>query len=146
MILDVVEVSAEAVAKVPGENLRVSRADFGSLWALAEQLGSQPAGGPNDDYVVAVVWTCEWLARQPVWSSIIHRWEMPAAPLTRHRHAAMPETIDEEYLAAATAPAGERDRARGVMATLEWAWHGRASRRWTCPVRRPANPDPCFGS
>ena len=29
-----------------------------------------------------------------------------------------------EYLAAATAAAFERERARGVMATLEWTWHG----------------------
>jgi len=120
-----VKVSAEAIAEVPGENLRVSRADFGVLWAVAERLGEQPAGGMDDDYVVSVVWTCRWLARQPVWVSVIGRWEMPGAPLTRRRHAAMPETIDEEYLAAAaTVPAFERDRARGVMATLEWAWHG----------------------
>jgi hypothetical protein len=45
------EVSAEAVAKVPGENLRVSRVDFGALWALAEQLGSLPARG--DQYLIA---------------------------------------------------------------------------------------------
>src|SRR6266568_4537190 len=118
------EVSAEAVAKIPAENLRVARVGFGALWAVAEHLGGQPAGGPDDDYVVAVVWTCRWLARQPVWSPIIHRWEMPAAPLTWRRHAAMPETIDAEYLAAATAPAFQRERARGVMATLEWTWHG----------------------
>jgi hypothetical protein len=61
-----VDVSAEAVAKVPGENLRVSRADFGGLWTVAEQLGRLPAGGADDDYVVGVIWTCRWLARQPV--------------------------------------------------------------------------------
>ena len=122
LILRGVEVSAEAVARVPGENLRVSRAEFGALWAFAERLGMRPATG--DKYLVGVITTCRWLAGQPVWSSVIRRWEMPAAPLTRRRHAAMPETIDEEYLAAATAAAFERERARGVMATLEWAWHG----------------------
>ena len=118
------EVSAEAVAKIPAENLRVARVGFGALWAVAEHLGSQPAGGPDDDYVVAVVWTCRWLARQPVWVSFTKRWEMPAAPLTRRRHSAMPETIEAEFLAAARARAFERERARGVMATLEWTWHG----------------------
>jgi hypothetical protein len=122
VILSDMEVSAEAVAKVPGENLRVSRADFGALWALAEHLGEQPYR--RDHYLIGVVWSCRWLARQPVWVSFLHRGEMPAAPFTRRRHAAMPETIDEEYLAAATARAFERDRARGVMATLEWIWHG----------------------
>jgi hypothetical protein len=59
-----VEVSAEALAKVPGENLRVSRADFGALWALAQRLGSQP--GPDDPYLIGVLRTCQWLAGQPV--------------------------------------------------------------------------------
>ena len=121
-ILAGMEVSAEAVAKVPGENLRVARVDFGALWALAEHLGKQSARG--DQYLIGVLWSCQWLARQPVWVSVIGRWEMPAAPLTRRRHSAMPETIEAEYLAAAMAPAFERERARGVMATLEWAWYG----------------------
>ena len=81
------KVSAEAVAKVPGENLRVSRADFGALWALAEHLGEQTYRG--DQYLIGVLWSCQWLARQPVWVSFMKRWEMPAAPLTRRRHAAM---------------------------------------------------------
>ena len=121
LILDVVEVSGEAVAKIRGENLRVSRANFGALWARAQRLGSQP--GPDDQYLIGVLRTCQWLARQPLWVSFISRWEMPSAPLTRQRHVAMPETIDEEYLAAATAAAFERERARGVMATLEWTWY-----------------------
>src|SRR6266542_1316149 len=99
--LDGMEVSVEAVARVPGENLRVTRADFGVLWAVAERLGDRPANG--DKYLVGVVFTCRWLARQPVWSTIINRWEMPTAPLTRRWHSAMPETIDEAYVAAATA-------------------------------------------
>ena len=117
-----VEVSAAAVAKVPGENLRVSRADFAALWAFAEDVGRRLAG--PDEYVVGVVRTCRWLARQPVWSSIFRRWEMPEAPLTGRHRSAMPETIDAEYLAAVTARPFERERARGVMATLEWTWHG----------------------
>jgi hypothetical protein len=36
----------------------------------------------------------------------------------------MQQCLDEEYLAAAIAPAFERGRARGVMATLDWTWHG----------------------
>ena len=110
------------MARVPGENLRVSRCDFGVLWALAQRLGSQP--GPDDPYLIGVLRTCQWLAGQPVWVSVIGRWEMPVTPLTRRRHAAMPETIEAEYLAAATAAAFERARARGVMATLEWTWYG----------------------
>jgi hypothetical protein len=117
-----VDVSAEAVVKVPGENLRVSRADFGALWGRAEELGRRPASG--DEYLIGVLWTCRWLAGQPVWDRIVGRWEVPRSPLTRRRYSAMPETIDAEYLAAATAASFERDLARGVMATLEWTWHG----------------------
>jgi phage terminase large subunit-like protein len=36
----------------------------------------------------------------------------------------MPETIEAEYMAALTARAFERERARGVAATLAWAWYG----------------------
>ena len=121
-ILDAVDVSAEAVVRIPGENVRVSRAEFGKLWARAEYLGGQPASG--NEYLVGVVWTCRWLAGQPVWSPIVRRWEMPPAPLTTRRHAAMPETIDAEYMAAVTARPFERELARGVVATLDWTWHG----------------------
>jgi hypothetical protein len=120
--LDVVEVSAEAVAKVPGENLRQSRAEFGALWAMAEELASRP--GPDNDYLVGVVLTCRWLANQPVRSPIVKRAEMPYAPVTWRRHSAMPETIGAEYLAAVSPQAPEPEIARGVVATLDWAWHG----------------------
>jgi hypothetical protein len=117
-----VDVSAEAVAKVPGENLRVSRAQFGALWALAEYLGSQ--SGPDNDYLVGVVLTCRWLASQPVWSQAVKRAELPYAPVTWRRHAAMPETIDAEYLAAVSRRWARPELTRGVVATLDWTWHG----------------------
>jgi hypothetical protein len=124
-----VDVSAAVVAKVPGQNLRVSRDEFGALWAAAEDWGGRP--GPDDDYLVGVVLTCRWVGSQPVWSSVVGRAEMPAAPYTGRRHSAMPETIDAEYLAAAAGPvAGPHrpvsrpDLARGVVVTLDWTWHG----------------------
>jgi hypothetical protein len=49
---------------------------------------------------------------------------MPAAPVTSRKHAAMPETIEAEYLAAVSPRAPEPDVAQGVAATLEWTWHG----------------------
>jgi hypothetical protein len=124
-----VDVSAAVVAKVPGQNLRVSRAEFGAVWALAEVLGSQPYRG--DDFLIGVLRTCRWLGAQPVWSSVVGRAEMPTAPCTGRRHSAMPETIDAEYLAAAAGqvprpnrPVSRPDLARGVVATLDWTWHG----------------------
>lgn len=118
-----VEVTAELVAKVPVENMRVRLVEFGVLWARAEELGSRPARG--DQYLIGVVLTCRWLAGQPVPSPLpSRRFEVPRAPLTRRLNMAMPETIDEEYMAAVTARPFERERARGVAATLEWTWHG----------------------
>lgn len=119
--LNDVDVTAELLAKVPGENLRVARAEFSALWAYAEWLGSQPARG--DQYLIGVLRTCRWLAGQPVWSRVASRWEVPAAPATRRACAAMPETIEAEYMAALTARAVDPDRARGVAATLAWVWH-----------------------
>jgi len=63
-----VKVSAESVTKVSGENLRVSRTDFGAVWALAEHLGGQP--GDGGEYLLGVILTCEWLADQPVPSAL----------------------------------------------------------------------------
>jgi hypothetical protein len=54
------------------------------------------------------------------------RAQMPAAPVTFREHAAMPETIEAEYLAASPR-APEPDVAQGVAATLEWTWRDAAS-------------------
>ena len=42
---------------------------------------ARPARG--DQYLIGVLRTCRWLASQPVWSRMISRWEMPAAPYVR---------------------------------------------------------------
>src|SRR6266536_4933544 len=121
--LDDVEVSAEAVAKVPGENLRVPLSEFGAVWSLAEHLGGQPGDGGN--YLLGVILTCEWLADQPVPSLMPARVaEMPRSPLTRRLQRPMPETIESELLAAYARRDGRPELARGVAATLEWAWRG----------------------
>jgi hypothetical protein len=120
-----VEVAADAAAKVPRENLRVTRAEFGALWVLVEQLASQPA--PDDDFPIGVLRTCRWLAAQPVWSDASARADMPAAPFTGRPYAAMPETVEAEFVASAAAAGrcgGRPELARGVVATLQWAWRG----------------------
>ena len=99
------------------------RADFGAVWDLAEQLGSQPRDG--GDYLLGVILTCEWLADQPVPSLMPARVaEMPRSPLTRRLQRPMPETIESELLAAYARRGGRPELARGVAATLEWAWRG----------------------
>jgi hypothetical protein len=122
--LDVVDVSAESVAKVPGENLRVARAEFGAVWALAEHVGNQSGNG--GEYLLGVILTCEWLAYQPVPSVLPdHVAEMPRSPLTRRLQRPMPETIESELLVAYARRGARPELARGVAATLEWAWRGK---------------------
>jgi hypothetical protein len=119
------EVPSQAVARVPGENLRVSRTEFGALWVMVERLTGRP--GPDDDFLIGVLRTCRWLAGQPVRSAGLARAEMPSAPITRRSHIAMPETVEAELVAAAAAAGrcrGRPDLARGVVTTLEWAWRG----------------------
>jgi hypothetical protein len=120
-----VRVLAEAVARVPGENLRLSRAEFGALWVMVERLTSRP--GPDDDFLIGVLRTCRWLAAQPLWSAGVARAELPTSPITRRPHVAIPEVVEAEFVAAAAAAGRRRGRpelARGVVATLEWAWRG----------------------
>ncbi len=81
---------AELVARIPEENLRVSRAEFGAVWSMVERWAGQP--GPDNDFLIGVLRTCRWLADQPVWSRVMSRAEMPLAPVTFREHAAMPET------------------------------------------------------
>jgi hypothetical protein len=122
--LDAMEVSAEAVAKVPGENLRVARGEFGAVWAIAEHLAHNP--GPDDDYLIGVLRTCRWLADQPVPSILSSRVaEIPRSPLTRRLQRPMPETIESELVTAYMRPGGRLELARGVAVTLEWSWRGK---------------------
>lgn len=117
-----VDSSAATLGRVPRANLRVRRADFGAVWARAEQLGRLPSAG--DDFLAGVILTCRWLAAQPVRSTIAGRAEIPAAPLTGRRDGVTPETVEVELLAAYSRYAVNRELAKGVAATLEWAWRG----------------------
>ena len=120
-------VTAEQVARVPAANIHVSRAAFGQVWTYAHDVATRP--GPDNRYLVGVLWTCRWMARQPVWSRVLNKMEIPASPVTRRHYAAMPETIQDEFIAAARAcRPGETGRwvdlARGTLAMLDWSWGG----------------------
>ena len=133
-------VTAEQVARVPAANIHVPREAFGRLWAYAHDLATRP--GPDNDYLVGVLWTCEWLARQPIWSPVLRKLEVPASPVTRRHYAAMPETIQDEFAAAARACGPGRsgmlaELARGALAALEWAWHGSGRPPLELPATAP---------
>ena len=118
-----VDVTAELLARVPGENLRVPRAEFGAVWRLAEYESMRI--GVAREFPFGVAETCRWLAAQPVWSTIWGREEMPPAPMSRRIVAVTSETVDGELRWARWVLGGDRGRyARGVVAALEWAWQG----------------------
>lgn len=119
------EVSAKLVDATPAANLRVDRAAFGAVWAVAERAASSA----ESDYVAGVALTCRWLAGAVARSSITGFMEVPWSPILGRQVGAMPETIAEEYTAAVVRAARvtrpERaEYVRGVIATLDWIWNG----------------------
>jgi hypothetical protein len=119
------EVTAEHVAKVPAQNLHVSREEFGVVWARAE-VEVKRHSGPDGQYLVGVVWTCRWLADQPVPRPEGGR-EVPRSPVSWRQVRATPERIEDEYYLAVRRRRSHVPRqaaeARGALATLAWAWH-----------------------
>jgi hypothetical protein len=125
-----VEVTAERVALVPAANLRLPQERFAAVWALAERVASEWAVPLPTDFEWGVLRTCRWLSAQ---STVLPdgRLEFQQAPFTGRVEMAMPETIEQEYRAAARALQQEADLtqyqcelARAVVATLGWAWRG----------------------
>jgi hypothetical protein len=120
------DVTPERVARIPAQNLHVSREEFAGVWAKAEAVVCRSASGNH--YLVGVALTCEWLAVEAVPSRFTPSGrEMPRSPVRGLWISAHPEAIEEEYMAAVRARrsrvpsvAGE---ARGALETLEWAWH-----------------------
>jgi hypothetical protein len=121
------DVTAERVAKIPADNLRVSREEFADVWTLAEAVVSRP--GPDDHYTLGVALACEWLAAAPVPSRFTASGTaMPRSPVRRLPVTAHPEAIEEEWFAAVRESAQTSvpwlaEQARGAMALLDWAWH-----------------------
>lgn len=104
-----------ALPRVAAENIRVSRDEFGTAWARAEQIMDDST--ENDYYLTGVVTAFRWLAGRT-----------PRTPATRDVAMALPETIGVELMAArtrSTAPGHHPTRvdlARGAAAVLGWAF------------------------
>ncbi|MGH3613314.1 MAG: hypothetical protein ACRDRK_12115 [Pseudonocardia sp.] len=122
------EVTEDAVARIPPGNLRVPRAEFTAVWAAAERLNREAAEQRVTAwYPAGVAVTCRWLAGVIVEDRFGRR---PAqAPVTTRAEQAFEELIEAEYLAAERLPARRPGLARrqpgwteGVQSTLRWAW------------------------
>jgi hypothetical protein len=114
------EVTPELIAKIPAENLHVDREQFARVWARAEAVSARLSDLTEETfYVASVARTCRWLARCDL------------APVADEPVSAMPETVEDEYGAAVRKSVRMKDvplsaaKARGVLATLDWAWYGR---------------------
>ena len=120
------EVTVEAVERIPRGNVRVPLDDFVALWKLAEHFSETSRGAGW--YAAGVVMTCRWMASVAV-PSVKGRWELAWAPVTERSGSAHEETIAAELLATELelirTPAGREGRPgwlEGVLATLRWAW------------------------
>jgi hypothetical protein len=123
-------VTSADLARVPGENLRVSAEEFGAVWAAAESRLDEPAHA--DWYLSGVAEVLRWLARATVRPDC-GPWFSPAAPVSGRPCRAMPENIETEWLFVQTTSQGLDARARtldrpgwldGVTASFLWAWCG----------------------
>lgn len=127
--IDVVEVSAQMVAKIPRGNIRVSRDEFCALWRAAEAFHDERVRNRVGDwYGAGVVMTCRWLARATV-RPPEGRPYMAFSPVTERDALAMEELIQAELLAAEKlairSPGWLAERPGwldAVIATLNWAW------------------------
>jgi len=126
-----VDVTPADIARVPAENLHVSRAEFAALWAAAERHEEEQARRQVLDwYGAGVVVTCRWLARAIVRPPSGRR--RPArSPVTGRTNMAYPELIEAECLAAERldmhrpVPAWLAEQpgwSAAIVATLNWAW------------------------
>jgi hypothetical protein len=118
--------SVEVIARVPAENLHVSRAEFGAVWTAAQTLSAERL---SDWYLIGVCVTCQWVAQVIVPPSTMPG--HPArAPVTGTSRMAYAELIERESLAAqrqAMRPPVWMLTARpgwveAVDATFAWLW------------------------
>lgn len=122
-------VTADDIESVPRRNLRVPRAEFGALWALADLRSRETSEMEATDwYTAGVVVTCMWLANAthtPPWG----RPHPARSPAGDRQLRAYEESIEAEYQAAELM--AERQPwlleqrpgwCEAIRATLRWAW------------------------
>lgn len=123
------DVSPTEVARVPMQNIRVPRTQFGAVWAAAEARSShQAVHGVTDWYAGGVVVTCRWLAGAAVTDTTGRR-QLPYSPATERINPAYEELIEAEYIAAEKLDLMRPDFVEhrpgwcdGIRETLRWAW------------------------
>jgi len=126
-----VDVTPTDIARIPAENLHVSRAEFVAVWTAAERRQTEQARQHVTDwYVGGVVVTCRWLARAIV-RPATGPFRPARSPVTHTTKMAHPELIEAECVAAElldmrrprpTWLEGRPGWSQAIVATLNWAW------------------------
>ncbi len=120
--------SAEDIARVPAENLHVSRAEFCAVWTAAE---AQADEHQDNWYLAAVCITCEWVATAIVRPRGGGPGRVAHGPVTMTHRMAYAELVERESLAAEMQwmrrPVSNFLQSRpgwaeGVDATFAWMW------------------------
>jgi hypothetical protein len=123
------DVTEADVVRVPVGNLGVPRAQFGAVWASAEQRNIDNAKrGVSDWYNAGVVVTCRWLGGAVVETSTGRR-HLAYSPVSQRMSRAYEELIEVEFLAAERLAERRPDLVEhrpgwceGIRTTLRWAW------------------------
>jgi hypothetical protein len=121
----VMELTQRDFDQIPGENLRVSRAEFIAVWTLAERLD------PRDWYAIGVRKTCRWIACARVPNPLEGGTELAPAPISSagamaHEEAIQAEAQKADHLLALEAQGlnGPPGYVEAIASTLEWVWRG----------------------
>jgi hypothetical protein len=116
------------IARIPVGNLRVPRAEFGAVWAAAEDRTRPRDEGVSGWFTAGVAVTCRWLAGAAVESAGGRRY-LARSPVGEREVLAYEELIETEFQMADRLAERCPDLVEhrpgwceGIVATLRWAW------------------------
>jgi hypothetical protein len=140
-----VRVTKADIARVPMGNLRVPRAEFGVVWAAAEDREWAAAAGVTPWFRAGVAATCRWLAGARV-NSVVGGRRLAPSPVGGREVLAYEELIEAEYLAAEQLEQRCPDLVEhrpgwceAIAATLHWAWRHDSPAPLPVPSPAPAS-------
>jgi hypothetical protein len=123
-----VRVTEADIACIPVGNLRVPVAEFGAVWAAAEDRTRPREEGVSGWFTAGVAVTCRWLAGAVI-EPVRGRRGLAVSPVGGREVRAYEELIEAEFLAAELLAARRPDLVEhrpgwceGVVTTLRWAW------------------------
>ena len=105
--LDGVRVTEADIARIPVGNVRVTRAEFGAVWAAAEDRTRPRDEGMSGWFTAGVAVSCRWLASAVV-ESVPVAGALAMSPVGKREVRAYEGLIEAEFLAAERLTTGAR--------------------------------------